>query len=260
MAAGDGGVPPAGDAPGAGFGDNHRGQAGDAMNTAAIILAGGRGARANTAGPKQFADLAGVPVLVRTVLAFLRVPEVDGLVVVAPPDGVDRTRILLDEHAVPNGIDVVPGGGTRQSSALAGIERVAFRGDHDTVLIHDAVRPLVDPAVIAAVIRAIPATGAAVAGSPVTDTLLVVRDGAAVDATPREGLYHARTPQGFRLSLIRDAHRRALAEGRIDASDDVQLVLRLGVAATVVPCGPENLKITLASDLRLAHALLATRE
>lgn len=230
------------------------------MTTAAIILAAGSGARAHTMGPKQFADLAGVPVLVRTLHAFLRVPEIDALVVVAPPDGVDRTRILLEDHAIRGAIDVVPGGGTRQSSALAGIERVAFRGRHDTVLIHDAVRPLVEPSLITAVIQAIPATGAAVAGGPVTDALLVVRDGMAVDAASREGLYHARTPQGFRLALIRDAHRRALAEGQIDAADDVQLVLRMGVEATVVPCGPDNLKITHVADLGLAEALLTLRK
>lgn len=229
------------------------------MNTAAIILAAGRGTRANTSSPKQFADLGGMPVLVRTLRAFLEVPEIDGMVVVAPPDGVDRTRILIEEHAVPGVLDVVPGGGTRQSSALAGIERVAFRGRHDTVLIHDAVRPLIEPATIAAVILAIGETGAAVAASPVTDTLLMVQDGAACGTTGREGLFHAQTPQGFRLDLIRNAHRSALAEGRIDASDDVQLVLRMGITVTVVPCGPWNIKVTHAHDLRLAEALLALR-
>ncbi len=227
------------------------------MKTAAVILAAGRGARANTTSPKQFADLGGVPVLIRTLRAFLGVPEIDGMIVVAPPDGVDRTRILIEEHGVPGVLDVIPGGGTRQSSSMAGIERVAFRGAHDTLLIHDAVRPLVTPALISAVIRAIPATGAAVAASPVTDTLLVVRNGSAVDTAPREGLFHAQTPQGFRLDVIREAHRSALAEGRIDASDDVQLVLRRGIEATVVPCGSGNLKITHAADLRLAEALLS---
>ncbi|HHW95748.1 MAG TPA: 2-C-methyl-D-erythritol 4-phosphate cytidylyltransferase [Oligoflexales bacterium] len=226
------------------------------MATAAVILAAGRGTRAQTTSPKQYTDLDGYPVIIRTLHAFIKSPDIDAIVVVAPADGVDRTKILLAEHQIKGTVDVVPGGTTRQSSSFSGIERVAFLGRYDTVLIHDAVRPLIQPALISAVIKAIPATGAAVAAIPVTDTMMTGENGSISGIVERKGLYHIQTPQGFDLAAIRVAHRNAMISGEIDATDDVQLAVSNGMKVTIVPGDPTNIKITHNMDLTVAHALL----
>jgi 2-C-methyl-D-erythritol 4-phosphate cytidylyltransferase len=135
-------------------------------------------------------------------------------------------------------------------------------GDDDIVLVHDAVRPLIEPAVIRRVIEAVEKHDAAIVGLPALDTIKQVErtsDGAIITATiPREYIVQAQTPQGFRCGLLRRAFAEAEADG-FAGTDEASLVERAGNPVVVVPGSASNLKITQPGDLELAEFYLAHR-
>ncbi|MDR7125256.1 bifunctional 2-C-methyl-D-erythritol 4-phosphate cytidylyltransferase/2-C-methyl-D-erythritol 2,4-cyclodiphosphate synthase [Pseudotabrizicola sp. 4114] len=214
------------------------------MTTAAIIVAAGRGTRAGGDLPKQWQDLAGEPVLSHTIRAFAG--QVDRLVLVIHPD--DRTR------AAGFGLPMVEGAATRAGSVRNALDWLEGQGV-TKVLIHDGARPLVSGAVIGAVLQALDrATGAAPA-LPVTDALW--RGGDTVDGTaPRDGLWRAQTPQGFRFDAILAAHRAHPG----DAADDVEVARWAGHTVAIVPGDEDNLKLTYAQDFTRAARLLKGRD
>lgn len=220
------------------------------MENAAVIVAAGRGLRAGLALPKQYATLAGEPVLRRTLRAFLDTPEIDAIRVVIHPDD----RALYDAAAAGLGLpDPVPGGATRAESVRHGLESLVAAGPRN-VLIHDGARPFVDPATIRAVLAALAHAPAAIPALPVTDTLRRGRDGLSLGAVARDGLYRAQTPQGFHFDAILAAHRAA-TDG--EATDDAALAEAAGLAVALVPGAEDNLKITNPDDLARAERLLA---
>lgn len=229
------------------------------MKVFALIVAGGRGARFGGHTPKQFAPLAGEPVLSRTLAAFDSCAEVDAVVLVAPAEALAYCR---DTYGAAAGggrklTAVVPGGATRQESVRCGL--AALVEQDGIVAVHDAVRPLVEPEHVAACIAAARIHGAAVLAVPAWDTLKrAAPEGAIIETLPREGLWLAQTPQAFRLELIREAHRRAAQEGYA-GTDDAELVERLGHRVVIVPGSRRNLKITTAEDLLIAEAILRAR-
>jgi 2-C-methyl-D-erythritol 4-phosphate cytidylyltransferase/2-C-methyl-D-erythritol 2,4-cyclodiphosphate synthase len=220
------------------------------MENAAVIVAAGRGLRAGLALPKQYATLAGEPVLRRTLRAFLGVPEIGTIRVVIHPDD----RALYDEAAA--GFDLpepVSGGATRAESVRRGLESLVAAAPRN-VLIHDGARPFADPTTIHAVLAALADAPAAIPALPVTDTLRRGRDGLSLGTVARDGLYRAQTPQGFRFAAILAAHRAA-AEG--ESTDDAALAEAAGLAVALVPGAEDNLKITNPDDLQRAERLLA---
>src|SRR5207244_3065446 len=127
----------------------------------------------------------------------------------------------------------------------------AFSPAPDVLLVHDAARPFASPALFARVAGAALEAGAALAATPLTDTLKRARDGRVIATVPRDHLWRAQTPQGFRFELFRRAHdeaARSRARGESPATDDVALVERLGIEAVVVDSPATNLKITNADD------------
>jgi 2-C-methyl-D-erythritol 4-phosphate cytidylyltransferase len=146
------------------------------------------------------------------------------------------------------------GGARRQDSVRLGLERLD--PDCEIVVVHDAVRPLVSPALIDRLAEAADRDGAAVAGLPVTDTIKIVAPGRRVRSTPaRDSLWAVQTPQAFRVALLREAHARGKKDG-VEATDDAMLVERLGKTVAVLEGDPSNIKITTPEDLLLAEALL----
>ena len=201
-------------------------------------------------GPaKQFREIGGAPLLVHTVRAFARHPEVGAVVVVAPAADVEAVRAHLDAHGTE--AEVVAGGRTRQASVANGLE--AIPAGVEAAVVHDAVRPFVPQAVIAGVLQAIRSHGAAAAARPVADTL---RQGGAGplfgDTVPRDGLWAMQTPQGARLDWLRRA--LALAGGRA-FTDEVGLLQNAGYPVRIVEGDPRTFKITRAGDWHLAQAL-----
>jgi 2-C-methyl-D-erythritol 4-phosphate cytidylyltransferase len=168
---------------------------------------------------------------------------VDEIVVALPP-GV---------HA-PAGTIGVPGGAERSLSVKAALRAAAG----DPVIVHDAARPLVTPALVEACLAALADADCAIAAAPVTDTVKEARDGEVIRTLDRTGLWAVQTPQAFR----RDALERALdqpAEVLAAATDDASLVEALGGTVRIVEAPRENLKVTTPLDLRVAELLLAER-
>lgn len=210
---------------------------------AAIVLAAGRGVRAGGTQPKQWCDLGSRPVLARALDAFAGFERV---VLVVHEDDMGAA---IAQFSGP--VTIVTGGETRSASVMAGL--TALEGQASHVLIHDGARPLTPAPVIQGVIDALEGGAIAAApGLPVSDTLWRGEAGHVSDITPRDGLYRAQTPQGFRLPEILAAHR-AHPEG---ATDDVALALKMGHPVAITEGSEDNLKITWPGDFTRAEKLL----
>ncbi|SHK92992.1 2-C-methyl-D-erythritol 4-phosphate cytidylyltransferase [Rhodothermus profundi] len=219
-----------------------------ADRVAVLVPAAGQGSRLG--GPrKQFRRLGGRPLLEQTLRAFAFHPEVDSLVVAVPADCVARISDSLQAAGLPKRWQVVAGGRTRQASVQAAL--AVLPPEIDLVLVHDAVRPFILPEQISAVIEATRRVGAAALAIPETDTVRRVHDHLLGETVPRRGLYRMQTPQGFRRDWLEAAHRQQEEA----ATDDVELVQRLGYPVACVPGSSFNFKITTAEDWELAQVL-----
>ena len=221
---------------------------------AAVLVAGGRGERLGAGTPKGLVPVAGTPMLVRAARALEGAPLIEYIVAVVAAGTESAAAAALDRAGCERVRAIVPGGDSRQASVAAGL---AALGGSEIVVVHDAARPLVGAAVIAAVIRAAAETGAASAGVPVRETVKRVEGGRAAETVDRDTLWIAHTPQAFRTALLREAHARAAAEG-FSGPDDAVLVERMGRVVRMVEDSPTNLKITVPDDLRLAEGLLGS--
>jgi len=224
-------------------------------SAAAIVVAAGRGERLGAPSGKAFVPLLGQPMVVHTLRAIEACSLIDGIVVVVPAEGIGAMEELARRVGLSRIREIVPGGPERQDSVAEGLARV---GDPDVVVVHDGARPLVRPGVLADVVRAAGETGAASAGVPMRETVKTVQDGEATETVERETLWIAHTPQAFRTTLLREAHRRAREDG-FRGQDDAVLVERLSRRVRMVEDSPANLKITVPEDLRLAEAYLSLR-
>ena len=219
----------------------------------ALVVAAGRGSRLGGEVPKQYRNLGGRPVLRYSLQAFLEHPRVDAVGAVIDPE--DRPHY----DAATQGLDLLPpvaGGETRQDSVRLGLESLAGLGPA-RVLIHDAVRPFVDPAVISRIIAALDGKPGAIAAVPVTDTLKRAADDNIAETVDRKELWRAQTPQGFRypeiLAAHRAAHRAATGAG---LTDDAAVAERAGLEVALVMAGEDNFKITTEADLERAQRLI----
>lgn len=234
------------------------------MQVFVILPAAGLGTRmavGSTAGnaPKQFLELGGQPILIQAVTAFLRTPGISQILVAVRKTEIPRVEQQLRDYRLPSTVSVVEGGDTRQDSVRNALLRLTA-ADDDIVLVHDAVRPLIDPATIERTIDAVRKHQAAIVGLPALDTIKQVErtaDGAIITSTiPRERIVLAQTPQGFRCELLRRAFAEASADGFL-GTDEASLVERLGVEVAVVLGSPKNFKITQPGDLELAEFYMA---
>jgi 2-C-methyl-D-erythritol 4-phosphate cytidylyltransferase/2-C-methyl-D-erythritol 2,4-cyclodiphosphate synthase len=216
-----------------------------------IVAAAGRGRRFGAPENKVFAPLAGRTVLHWSLKALQDCSEVDALVVVAHADDLERVREIA--AAFPKLHAVCAGGAERYKSVRNALRAVP--SNTDLVAVHDGARPLVPSALVAEVVAAARETGAALPATPVSDTLKRSLDGKDTRETvSRAELYAVQTPQAFRYSLLCEAYDSAPAD--FAGTDDASYVERLGHPVRLVPGGRNNLKITVAEDLRMAEALL----
>lgn len=222
----------------------------------AVVLAAGEGTRMTSPTPKVLLEISGRSVVERAVDAFEQTPEVASIVVVAHPELIPTVAALLQDALKVAAI--TPGGLTRVESTRAGLE--AIPETDGIVLIHDAARPLVTPDMISRLVAVLADAEAATVAAPARDTMLRVHDGRVRAVPDRSGLWHAQTPQGFRLSVLRAAHAAAHGGSR-EFTDDCGIVLHHlpETVIHVVSSSEENLKITRLGDIRLAEAVLAAR-
>ncbi len=213
----------------------------------AIVVAAGRGERLGAGRPKALVALGGRPMVEWSVEALGGVEAVKRIVVALPPG-----------EAAPPGTRGVPGGATRSESVRAAL---AAAGPGDPVVVHDAARPLAEPALFVRALEALEQGGydAVVAAERVTDTVKEADANGTVRATlDRTRLWAVQTPQVFRREAL-EAALAAPAEAVAAATDDASLVEAQGGRVGVVESGQPNLKVTSALDLRVAELLLAER-
>lgn len=236
------------------------------MQVFVILPAAGLGTRMATGhgapqNPKQFLELGGVPVLIHTLRAFAAVTAVTQMFVAVRAGEMERVEAQVREYDLSGRVRVVAGGDSRQESVARALAAVECGGE-DIILVHDAVRPLIETEVIERTIEAVEKTGAAIVGLPAVDTIKQVErtaDGALITATiPREYIVQAQTPQGFRAGLLRRAFAEAEADG-FTGTDEASLVERAGAQVMVVAGSSSNLKITQPGDLELAGFYLHRR-
>ena len=204
------------------------------------------------AAPKQFLEVAGRPLVVHCIDRFCAAGGIDEIVL-ALPDAGDLQRRLAGYGPWPVSVRAVQGGATRQQSVFAALQAASDAAD--LIIVHDGARPLVSPRTIREVIRAASGTGAAIAAAPCTDTIKEIEGGRVLRTLERSRLVRTQTPQAFRATWLREAHRRA-ARDRFTGADDAALLERLGRPVAVVIGDAANIKVTTAGDLALAEAIL----
>jgi len=208
---------------------------------------------------KQFLTIGGVPVLVHCLRAFDAVSRVAEVLVAVRAAEMERVAALIARFGLDGKVRVVEGGENRQGSVANALEALQC-DDDDVVLVHDAVRPLIDVATIERTIDAIERHGAAIVGLPAVDTIKQVErtaDGAIVTSTiPRERVVQAQTPQGARFGLLRKAFAEAIAD-EFAGTDEASVLERAGVQVWVVAGSARNFKITQPGDLELAEFYIA---
>lgn len=217
----------------------------------AVFVAGGSGTRMGGGVPKQFLELGGIPVLQRTVEAFLAAEPSASVITVLPAGHVGEWKELCLRHAVSFPQTIVKGGITRFHSVLAALEKVP---DGAIVSIHDGVRPFVPPALVRSMLYAMSAPGgpeALIPVLPVTDTLRSTDPSA--PAPDRSKLVAVQTPQMFLSEKIKAAYRQPYD---ISFTDDATVAERSGVVISTIPGDRFNIKITTQDDLKLARFLI----
>jgi 2-C-methyl-D-erythritol 4-phosphate cytidylyltransferase len=213
------------------------------------------GAAPKTAPSKQFIELAGQPIIIHTLRKFASHPRVNEIYLALRKSEGENFRQRLEGQQFGKPVHIVEGGEHRQDSVCNAVKALNANDD-DIVLVHDAVRPFVDAAIISNVIDAAAKHGAAIAGVPAVDTIKQVErtaEGAVITTTvPRERAVLAQTPQGFRFALLKRAFDEATADG-FTGTDEASLLERSGEEVHVVMGSTRNIKITAPGDMELAE-------
>lgn len=230
----------------------------------ALIFAGGAGKRMNTKDiPKQFLMVHGKPVIIHTIEVFERHPEIDGIVVVCLEDYISYVEELQFRYRLDKIAAIVPGGATGQLSIYNGLKEAAERyRERDTiVLIHDGVRPFIEPDLISRNIEGVKAHGACVTCGTATETFVLLGEDSEVERIMDRSLSRtAKAPQSFYLHDILEKHEQALRDGYRDMIDSVTLMSHYGVKPSITECGSNNIKITTPDDFYIFRALYDARE
>lgn len=224
------------------------------MKVQLLVPAAGAGVRLGSPLPKALVDLAGTPMLVRTLRRFAPLNLVANAVIVVPANECARFEKVLAEAFPGLTLILVPGGAERQASVSFGLE--ALRPATEIVVIHDAARPFIGVDSVRASIEAAAEHGAATVAIPAVDTILRADGEGFLDTTPeRARMWACQTPQTFRVETIGTAHAHA-RKARLQATDDATLVRLAGGHVKLVMGSPLNLKVTTPLDLALAELIV----
>ncbi len=228
------------------------------MSNIALIIAGGFGNRMGQDIPKQFLTVDERPVIVYTMEAFQRHPEIDSIAVVC----IEGWEQVLWAYAKQFNIDklqfVFHGGKNGQDSIRNGIYGLEehFLSD-DIVLIHDAIRPMVSAEIISDCIRVATQFGNAITVIPCAEAMMQTEDGkVSTGSYPRDKLMRTQTPQGFRLGKIAQLHRWALEKGITNSVASCTLMIEMGEQVFFSPGSEKNIKLTTVEDIDIFKALL----
>ena len=231
----------------------------------AVIFAGGIGSRMkNKDGiPKQFLEIDGVPILVWTLRNFQDNSEIDAIVVVMLEKYIEITREMMDSFGLSKVKKIVAGGDTGQKSIYAGLRAAKELADQDDtiVLIHDGVRPFIEPDLIARNISAVKEYGSAISCVPSKETVVKLDSEMNLEnIIDRSTVWLARAPQSFYLKDILRAHEDALRRGEDNVIDSCTMMMKEGIKLHSVETCSENIKITTPEDYYVAQGLIMKRK
>ena len=231
------------------------------MSNVALLIAGGSGNRMRQDIPKQFITVNERPVIVYTLEAFEKHPEIDAIAVVC----IEGWEQVLWAYAKQFNITklkyIVTGGKNGQDSIRNGVYELEkhFKSD-DIVIIHDAIRPMVSMEIISDNIRVAREYGNAITVIPCAEAMLQTEDGlASIGSYPRDRLKRTQTPQAFHISDICDLHRRALKAGITNSVASCTLKIEMGEQVYFSAGSEKNIKLTTVEDIDIFKALLAAK-
>ncbi len=229
----------------------------------ALITAGGAGFRMSSRNrPKQFLELHGKPIIIYTLELFEFHPEIDAIVIPCLPDWQEYLIHQLERFYIKKVAAVVPGGANRWESTKNGLDEIYNRYPEDSiVLVHDAVRPLIDADTISTNIDSVRKYGSAITSVPAIETIAVSKDDDRIERIlERSHCQVARAPQSFWLGELYRAYQRASTEGCTEFLDSASLMLHYGYSLHLVEGPMYNIKITTSSDFYMFRALMDAQE
>lgn len=231
------------------------------MATIALLIAGGSGSRMGQSIPKQFLTVNERPVIVYTLEAFQKHPEIDSIAVVCIDEWQSVLKAYANQFNITKLEHIVTGGKNGQESIRNGVyELEKHFNSGDIVLIHDSIRPMVSADIISDCIRVTREKGNAISVIPCAEAMLKTEDGmVSTGSYPREDLKRTQTPQGFRLGDICDLHRRALEKGITNSVASCTLMIEMGEQVNFSIGSEKNIKLTTVEDLDIFKALLMAR-
>ena len=226
------------------------------MKWGAVVVAAGSGRRLGR--PKQFIELAGLPMVGWCIQTFAAMPEIAELVIATEPESIERMQSLAAQLAPRLQHRVVRGGATRQDSAREAID--ALGAGCDGAFVHDGARPLVTAHDVRAGMAKVRAGRASLLAEPVTDTIkkVDVHSGRVIETLERKMLWAAQTPQFAMSAELSAAHEDARNSG-VAVTDDAALLERMGVEVVAVAAASENFKVTILPDVARAESILLHR-
>jgi 2-C-methyl-D-erythritol 4-phosphate cytidylyltransferase len=221
----------------------------------AVIPAAGSGTRIGGDVKKQFLPLQHKPILVHTLQRFERCPDVDEIAIAVPESSIVEMEKILSQFRFHKVSKVIVGGAKRQDSVANVLQRLDLK-DSDIILIHDGVRPFIEPKRISHLVKMCKEHDAAVLAVQPKDTVRRSAGGGFFDSTlDRTALWLIQTPQAFRASVLLRAFEKARKD-RFSSTDEAALVERLGIKARIVEGSYDNIKITTPEDLELGKLIL----
>ena len=227
------------------------------MSVSAVIVAAGTSKRMNDGVDKLFVHLSGRPLLAWTISRFESTEIIDEIIVVAREDEIAKVKVMTKSEGFGKVITVVKGGAYRQQSTRNGLN--AISNNSKVVLIHDGARPLIRTSDIKKIVESAQEYGAALLAVPSKDTVKEVRNGMVTRTLPRDSVWLAQTPQGFRKELLQEAFSSAEKDGYV-GTDEASLVERIGKDVAIVEGHSSNIKVTVTSDIGVVQSLLKREE
>ena len=227
------------------------------MNIAVIICAAGKSNRFSGQKKKQFADVGGRAVFLRSIEFFANNDNVKQIILSIPAEDEEMIKITHGANLSFHGVKLCIGGDERFETVAKALELV--RNDIDLVAVHDAVRCCLKEQWLDEVFKVAQISGAAMLACPVTATLKKVENGKIIETVDRKGLYEAQTPQVFKKNLLKEAYANIGKPDKSKIGDDSQLVEALGLKVSIVETDSSNIKITTKADIAIADAIIKSR-
>lgn len=221
----------------------------------AIIVAAGSFTRMEGVN-KQLAEISGIPVIIRTLMAFENSNLVSSIILVVRADDVFSMQLLTEKYGITKLTDIVCGGNCRQELVVKGLSRVSIGAEK--VLVHDGARPLVDGDIIERVAKGLESFSAVTCAVPIVDTVKRIdSEGQVTETLNRDGLVSVQTPQGVRVADYKSALQKA--EDLSAFTDDTSIMENAGFKVLTVMGSRDNIKITTKRDISFAESLLEDR-